>query len=67
MCTMLIVIYSKIYEFYSTLIHRAGVVGDFFLVIAEFTFSSNFTAFSSSKFGGFLVLFFAYFDFFSDI
>ena len=31
MCTMLILILPKIYEFYSTLTHRAGVVDKFVL------------------------------------
>ena len=66
---------------YSTIKHRAGVVGNFFFLIpwdvhhdspvfvfdlADF-FPATFAAFLDAKFGGFIVLFFPYFYFFSDI
>ena len=67
-----ILVWPKKYE-YSTLAHRAGVAGDFFLVsvlvhfdsdLPELFFPAILEAFSNSKF---TVLFLTYFDFSSDI
>ena len=74
-CTILILIQPKIYNFFSTLTHRVGVVGNFFLDLCESTLtvtSQNclpICGFSLRQFGGFSrhILYIQYLGFFSDI
>ena len=80
---MLILILPKIYEFYSTLTHMAGVVGNvffqypwepvftvtcqIFFTILHYNFWQLLGHFPAQNLADLFILFFAYFNFFSDI